>query len=747
MDEVNPFVGTLPGAADFGTGGGAGNTFPGATLPFGMVALSPDTYPRAGGLTSYNHADRLLKGFSFTHFSGAGCLVYGDVPLLPVTGPPRRSPLGAFGLDPAVMPAFGHARESAAPGRYRVTLDPGTRQAIEAELTATTRTGAARFTFPRGSGRSLLVNAGGSINPNTGIRIAVDPRRREVSGMVESAGFCVQPTRHRLYFSARFDRPIAAQGTWTGQALHPGVRRVAAPTDGGAYVSFGGRGRSVEARVGVSFVSVAGARANLAEARGRSFAALRRDARRTWARTLGRVDVDGGRARDRRVFATSLYHALLEPSVFSDRNGRYRGMDGRVHRARGFTKYADVSGWDVYRGQTQLMAMLFPRRAEDLAASLLADARESGCLPRWPYANQQTNVMVGDPAAPMLASTLALGARGFDTRAALRAVVLGAERPCHTRNGDYTQREALAEYLRLGYVPHDLDVDVVAHTLDARDRPWGATATSLEYAIADFAVSRLALVHGERAVAARFRRRAGTWRRLVHPSGRTIRPRLASGAFMPGYSPASGASYVEGSGAQYSWLVPHDPAGLFASMGGVAAARARLDRFFEELNAGPESEHAFLSNEPNLGVPWLYDWLGRPDRTQLVVRRALLELYGDGPAGMPGNDDGGTMGAWWVFGALGMYPAVPGTDVLALGSPLFPRVTVRLPGGTLRIEAPRAARERPYVRSLRIDGRAWRRPWLRYRRLARGASVRFALGGRPTAWGSAARLAPPSYGP
>ena len=205
---------------------------------------------------------------------------------------------------------------------------------------------------------------------------------------------------------------------------------------------------------------------------------------------------------------------------------------------------------------------------------------------------------------------------------------------------------------------------------------------------------------------------------------------------------------MEGSGAQYSWLVPHDPAGLFASMGGRAAALARLDRFFTELNAGPRSEYAFLSNEPNLGTPWLYDWLGRPDRTQAVVRRALLELYGPGPDGLEGNDDGGTMGAWWVFGALGIYPAVPGTDVLALGSPLFPHVTIRLPRGTLRIDGAGAAPGRPYVRALALDGRAWRRPWLRYREPGgRRAAALPSSGPTPTRWGSAPSQAPPSYSP
>jgi predicted alpha-1,2-mannosidase len=551
--------------------------------------------------------------------------------------------------------------------------------------------------------------------------------------------------RHRVFFAARFDRRSAGSGTWDASGLHPGARR--APGErGGAYATFDTRrDETVELRVGVSFVDLAGARRNLGEAAGRPLGALRARARRMWAGALGRVRVRGGREDDRRTLATALYHAMLEPSVLSDRDGRYPGMDGRVHTARGRTRYSDVSGWDVYRGQEQLVAMLFPRRAADIADSLMAQARESGCLPRWPYADRQTNVMVGDPSAPILASTYALGARGFDARAALRHLLRGATRPCHTANGDYTEREALAEYRRLGYVPQDLNVDVVAHTLTERARPWGAAATTLEYAVADFAVARLARALGEPG-AARVAEGARSWRRLVNPASRTIEPRLAGGGFMPGFDPASGLGYVEGSGAQYAWLVPHDPAGLFASMGGARAARARLDRLFLRLNAGPRSIHAFLGNEPGLGTPWLYDWLGRPDRTQRVVRRALLRLYAPTPGGMPGNDDGGTMSAWWAFGALGMYPAVPGTDVLALGSPLFPRVSVRIPGGTLRLYAPPAARGRPYVRGLRVDGRPWPRPWLRFGRLARGAVLRWDLAATPGGWGRSPRLRPPSFG-
>jgi predicted alpha-1,2-mannosidase len=773
IDEVDPFVGTAAGAADFGTGGGAGNTFPGATVPFGMVAFSPDTIPSTTNFSGgYTYGDRRLRGFSLTHFSGAGCSAYQDVPILPVAGALTRSPVvaGSSDLVPGLVPRFDHRHESAAPGDYRVTLDPGTRRAIAAQLTATTRTAAARFRFPRRRTSSVLVNAGGSVIADYDARVRVDPSRREISGSATSGRFCEQPARYRVYFTARFSRPFAAYGTWDRQRL---VRRGRAAHDAsphafnyrpilggppalpgnpsttaqaGAYVSFDTRrDRAVEVRVGVSFVSVAGARANLRESAGATVAAVRARARRTWRRALDAVHVDGGRREDRRMFATALYHALVEPSVFSDRDGRYRGMDGRIHRTRRGAHYTDVSGWDVYRGQLQLVAMLDPARAAAIAASLVDDARQSGCLPRWPFAGHQTNVMVGDPSAPIIASTYAFGARAFDARAALRAMVRGASKACHTTDGDYTEREALSDVLRLGYVPHDLNVGVGAHTIGSRDQPWGDVSTTLEYAIADFAISRLARELGDGATARAFAARARHWRLLVDPATRTIAPRLADGAFAPGPGPSSDDGYVEGSSAQYAWLVPQDPAGLFASMGGRAAARARLDALFAGLNGGPRSPVAFLSNEPTLGTPWLYDWLGAPQRAQAIVRRALLQLYRPTPAGMPGNDDGGAMSAWWVFGALGLYPAVPGTDLLALGSPLFPRATIRLPRGTLTLEAPRAARGRPYVRRLRVGGREHRAPWLRFADVAEGGTLHWDLGSTPSSWGSSSAAAPPSF--
>ena len=327
-----------------------------------------------------------------------------------------------------------------------------------------------------------------------------------------------------MYFVARFNRPFAESGVWHDQTLGRGEASAAGanptppnykpvpggppslpgdPSSGvqvGAYVSFDTRvARSVEMDVGVSFTSIAEARKNLeTEVGSRSFRSLRIAAEDTWRTELAKVTVSGAGTTARRLFYTSLYHALIEPSTFSDADGSYLGMDGRLHDGGRHTQYTNISGWDVYRSQTPLMTILEPQRAADLATSLERDAHESGCLPRWPYADQQTNVQNGDPSDPMLAEIYAFGARDFDTRSALKAMVAGASAPCHTVNGDYTEREGLPDYLRLGYVPLELNTGAGGHTFSERDHAWGAAATTLEYAIADSSIARLAAALGER---------------------------------------------------------------------------------------------------------------------------------------------------------------------------------------------------------------------------------------------------------
>jgi predicted alpha-1,2-mannosidase len=758
--HVNPFAGTRPGPGTFG----GGHNFPGASAPFGMVQWGPDTTPAAPHSGGYDHRDNHVSGFSLTHLSGAGCSLYGDFPFLPTTEPLTSSPAEpGGGLAGRFQPGFSHATERARPGFYSTRLNPAGGAGIDVALTATTRTGMARFEFPASPHASVLVNAGGSAQPDDFAAVEVDPGRREISGSASSGLFCGQRPRYKVYFAATFNRPFDSFGTWSGGSLDPGgvaAEDSQAPAanprttaQAGAYAGFDTRGNHVvTARVGVSFVSVAGARANLAaESRGAGFGAIAARTLRRWNQALGRIRVSGGSERHLDTFYTALYHAFLAPRTFNDVDGAYPGMDGLIHHARGYTQYADFSGWDIYRSEVQLLALLAPRRASDMMRSLLADAEQSGCLPRWPYANGQSMTMVGDSADPILASAAAFGATGFDRAAALAAMVKGATQPCASANGEYLQRQGLPEYLALGYVPFDADTNQRNANSIYGDpgAVWGSAATSLEYAVDDFAIAQLAARSlGDRATYRAFMARSANWRRLYNPASGMIEPRFASGEFPSPYDNLSGGGFVEGDSAQYTWMVPQDPAGLFRRMGGHAKAAARLSHFLRELNGGPggtHTDHALLGNEPTLQTPWLYDWLRQPYRTQEAVRRAL-SLYDSSPDGYPGNDDLGTLSAWYVFGALGLYPEVPGVGVLAISSPLFERTEIRLPHRRRALLL--ASGRGPYIHSLRLDGRAYAKPWTTYCALARGATLSFRLGLRPNrSWGDSAAAMPPSFGP
>lgn len=779
---VNVFTGTADGAPDFGTGGGAGNTFPGAVVPFGMLQWSPDTAP---GLVNaeggYSWVDAQIRGFSLTHVSGAGCATHQDVPLLPTTEPIVVSPAiaGTYRIQPRYLASFDHAREHGEPGFYAVTLDPGTPRETDVALSTTTRTGIGRFVFPATASASVLFNAGGSAMANGSAALLIDPERNEVSGAVESGQFCYHRNRYVVYFVAEFDRPFTAHGTWEGETLLPAARDAAdafrggfpcpfqlrpisqapnSPTfscgaQAGAYVTFDARDdREVRVRVSVSYVSVDAARDNLRREQGERFDidGVRVAARAAWRDALGRVVIRGGDDADRRTFYTMLYRALIAPTVFSDADGRYLGMDGTVHDAGGRTRYTTFSGWDIYRSQIPLLAMLFPERASDMMESLVANARESGWLPRWSVAAQHTDVMVGDPSPAMLAGAYAFGARDFDLHGALAAMVKGATQEGRSSNADYVQRQGLAGYLGLGWVPHDGSEGSTGQNTSIfgdTSQVWGSAATTLEYNTSDFAIAAFAAELGDVSTCRAAVARSAGWRKIFDPATGHVRPRYASGVFHEPFDPGSGEGFVEGNSAQYTWMIPHDVAGLAAAMGGPEAAVARLDAFFTELNAGDDVPLAYLTNEPSALTPWLYDWLAEPAKAQAVVRRALTELFDTTPAGFRGNDDLGQMSAWYVFGALGLYPGIPGTDLLLVGSPLFPEATLRLGKRTLTIVGDGAGRERPYVARLEVDGAAHDRPWLRWRDLGVASRLEFALSERATEWASDPSAAPPSYGP
>lgn len=754
---VDTFVGSAPGAPDFHTGGGAGNTFPGATRPFGMLQWSPNTAPATSMWGGYGWNDSTITGFPVRHLSGPGCGAYGDVPIMPTTAAVDRSPAVPLStrLQSPYTARFSHGAETAEPGSYQVTLDPGTPRAIDVALAAGRRSGAGRLTFPEGMAATVLVNGSGAAVGTSDTSVLVDPAAGEIDVSATSGWFCFNANTYRIHVAIRFEQPFATHGTWRRGTLHPGAT-VATDANLGMF-NFGGFGptaqagayatfaqRSVDVRVGISFVSIEGARANL-DAEAGTYESVRDAARDEWRAALGKVEVSGGTDTERRRFGTALYQSLLHPSTFSDADGSYMGMDGAVHRAEGWTKYADYSGWDTYRSQMALVALVDPGRASDMVRSLLADFDESGALGKWSVANGHTNVMVGDPAAPLIASAYAFGARAFDLSAAVSATVANADDykvlwgPTYAR---YVPRPGLPDYLRIGYVPLEMEAIVAI----APERAWGVASTTLEYAVADFSISRLAAAACEADVAAEFQRRAGNWRNVVNPARRTAEPRLRNGAFLPWAYSGSPFGFVEGNGAQYTWFVPQDVGGLVDVLGGPAAAADRLDRLFEHVNAGADHPYAFMGNEPTLHVPWLYAWAGRRWRTDAVVRETLDELYPPGPGGFPGNDDLGSMSSWYVFASLGLYPAVPGTDLLVVNAPRFPEVVLHLAGGDVVVRAPDAGAANPFVHGLALDGVPQQRPWLRAAELDGGATLDFSLGATMgSGWGDAEP--PPSWAP
>ncbi len=744
--HVNPFVGTgnspLP---DYLGGNASGNTFPGATVPFGMVQFSPDTEKGFGpnDRGSYAHHDTAIRGFSLTHLSGPGCPIFGDVPMMPIAGAVKASPAAAPG---DYVAKFSHERETASPGFYEVALDTG----VSVKLTATTRTGFGVFAFPAGKPATLLVGVGRNA---TGVQEAewrVDGDR-QFSGLVGSGGFCGARNRYVLYFAAEFDRPFASFGIWEGDRVLPGVSPAKGKQNTGGFVTFdNSSGVAVRMKVGVSYVSVENARANLrAENAGWDFDAVRGAARARWNDALSRLEARGGAEGERRVFYTALYHALLHPTTFSDANGEYMGFDERVRRApAGRVQYTNFSGWDIYRSQVPLVALLFPEEASDMMQSLVNAAEQGGGLPLWPVANDESGAMVGDPSTASIASAHALGARNFDARAALRAMVRNATDP-GARSRSYPARSALADYMKYGYIPME------------QKGLRGSPSVALEYQTADFALAQFAKALGDAKTHREMMRRAQWWTRLFDPEQKYIRGRWRDGSWLPGfdfkamlYKPElpwrydSHKSYVEGNAAQYTWMIPHNMRGLFGRIGGNEVVIRRLDDFFKEFNAGPDRPHFFIGNEPVFPVPWAYNHAGQPWKTQAVTRRVLTELFTDTPGGLPGNDDLGATSSWVVFAALGMYPSVPGVGGFSLNSPLFPEVVVRMgrTGRALRIVGQGAAARAPYVRETRLDGAPFESTWLPFSLIERGATLHFRLGPEPDKqWATLPSARPPSF--
>jgi predicted alpha-1,2-mannosidase len=705
-DAVNPIIGT----------DGDGNTFPGATLPFGMIQWSPDTNTNA----LYYHHDKQITGFSLTHISGAGCSLYGDFAVLPTLGDLASNP--GSGIAPYAA-AFDHATEGSHPGYYAITLANG----IRIEITVAERSGIARFLFPAGSPARLLVNAGSSANTRNPKQAGSADYGNQITlqsdssfaGSVSAGGFCSSDSHYKLYVTGQFNKPFKASRLWQDDAILSDAKS-AQGKHTGAWLDFGSE-HEVIFKVGISFVSQAGAAANLQkEIPAFAFDRVHAEARRIWSGQLDRVAVTGGTPDQRTIFYTGVYHSLLSPTLFSDEDGNYIGFDNQVRSLAGSkqeAQYANFSDWDIYRNTVQFQALLDSARESDIVQSLVNDAAQSGWYPRWPAANDVTYVMGGDSPVAVIASAYAFGAHNIDVDTALKYMVKAGTQP-GTGPHHNAERPFLADYLKLGYSPNDKDEISASRTL--------------EYASDDFAIAQFAKATGHNAEYRTFLKQSENWKNLFDPPTGWIRPRNADGSWQldfdsdrslpkrlnaPVISDQKG--FEEGNTWQYSFMIPFDYPALFAAMGGEGKVIPRLDRFFLKLRCWGQPCYN-IENEPDFVVPYAYVFAGQPWKTQEVVTRIAKEVFKNAPDGIPGNDDLGATSGVYVWDALGFYPAIPGVGGLVLGTPMFEKATLLLSGDrTLTVTR---SGDGIYVQKVTIDGADYSGSWLPLAKLHPGTN-------------------------
>ncbi|WP_338702977.1 GH92 family glycosyl hydrolase [Streptomyces sp. Q6] len=731
---------------------GDGTTFPGAATPFGMVQLSPDT--QLNKYASYDYAQDTILGFSHTHLSGVGCQTMGNIRFMPTTGAVTSSDPAAYGAK------FSHDHETRAPGYYGVTFDNG----IKAELTATQRTGQHRYTYPADSGtQNVLIEAGES-NGSTyagDIKVVGDDT---VEGWVQGGNFCGETgkERYRVYFSATFDRTFKTFGTWTDGTLTPNQREASRGSKrAGAWLSFdAARGRRIGSSVGLSYTSVDGARLNRRAERPASFDAARGAAHDDWRSELNRMRVAGGSTADQRTYYTALYHSLLHPSIGSDVDNRYRGFDDKVHRADA-PYYQMFSLWDTYRSQNQLVALLHPDKAADMAKSVLRIYQDGGWLPRWGLGGGETNVMSGDPVTPWVVDLYNRGLLDDSTARQLFDALWKNANEVPADQSLFRGRDGNPTYVKNGWVGYQ---NLPGYRFgDSRQ----AGSATLEYALGDCALSTMAAGLGHRDKAATLAARCDNfstlWDKDVTSKGFTGFPvtRDADGTVAGDPDPTRSGAFHEGTAWQYQWLAQQDPKALFGLMGGASGAEQRLDTFFDmptvltdPAKAASESwvtgaydyhnNFAFNpNNEPDFHTPWMYAWTGAPWKTSAVLR-AMRTLFTDDAYGMPGNDDLGATSSLLVFAMAGVFEAQPGSARYIVSAPMFEKVEIRpAHGRAIRIEAPGAdASKAQYVASVRTDRGPSRQSWLSHEDLLRSGTLRVTLSDRPTRWGVDA--APPA---
>ncbi|PHQ28831.1 GH92 family glycosyl hydrolase [Leeuwenhoekiella nanhaiensis] len=662
---VNPFIGT----SNFGA------THPGAIAPRGMASVSP--FNVAGDDTDlekdsrwlsnpYVYENSFLTGFSHVNMSGVGCPDLGVILSMPTTGALETDHL-RYGTT--------YKNEIAKPGYYSVELDNG----IKTELTASTRVGVSRYHFPAGKA-NLLLNLGlGLTNEHGAVLKFNSPTEVEGSRMVGSFCYNNAESAYPIYFVARVSAAPENFGIWDKPATYNGVEAQWMTYNGktrlkeqfmkevvgdsiGAYFNYDFKeATQVTLKVGISYVSIANARENLDKEVGASdFDAVYAETKKAWNDKLGVVEVTGDDRDDKTIFYTALYHTQIAPSILNDANGEYPEMNTRKTKHTGGTRYTVFSLWDTYRNYHQLMSLLYPQEQLDMVNSMLAIYDENGWLPKWELNATETFTMVGDPAAVVLADTYLRGITGFDVQKAYKAMLKSAD----TREAN-PLRPGIGEYIDLGYVSYDSHIK-------------GPVSTTQEYNIADYAIARLAEALGDKKTAKRFDQRALSYKKLYNKKSGFLQPKMGDGSWYEPFDPLAGANFtenpgfIEGNAWQYLFMQPQDIEGMIQLMGGNQKFEAKLDALFKQGQFD-------MANEPDIAYPFLYNYLpGKAHKTREKVDELIATYFTNKPAGLPGNDDTGTMSAWLVYAMMGFYPMTPADPGYTLTQPQFEEVIIHL---------------------------------------------------------------------
>lgn len=721
---VDPFIGT----------GAEGHTFPGATAPFGMVQVSPDTqirpfkqsYKWAAG---YRYEDSTILGFSHTHFSGAGHSDLGDVLIMPIGGETvPLEPGDPEKTQPGYRSRFSHNSEHAEPGYYSVDLRDAK---VHAELTASERVGVHRYTFSNDVKRHVLLDLRSSIYNYPGkilwsrIRVRNDGT---VSGMRETRGWA--PGR-QLYFAMRFSAPMSAHSLYNKEQDPPIYKGFKSPgTSPGDTQSIEGRGLEAVfdfapadspliVKVAISPVSEDNAIANMnSETPGFDFDGVRTKTQQMWRDELARVEFRADPGMERSLY-TALYHSLMAPSISMDVNGEYRGPDNQVHRAEGFHFVSTLSLWDIYRAEQPLMTLLEPeQRTNDLVHSLLASQQQSpfGILPVWQFQGQETWCMIGYHSVPIIADAYMKGIRGYDTEAAMKAMLASAT---------YAPYGNLGEYMRLGYVPVDHDGEAASKTV--------------EYAYDDWTIARMARAMGNEPVAAKFEKRSRYWRNNFNVEDGFVEPRFENGDYRKPFDPAKAGAesgFTEGNAWQYSWYQPQDEEGLIKLLGGNEKLTTKLDLVFDQkvdpsIYANVEDISGMIGqyihgNEPSHHLAYLYMYANAPLKTQARLKQIVDSQYKPEPDGLVGNDDLGQMSAWLIFTSLGFYPVAPGSNEYVIGRPFVDSALLHLPNGRLlQITSVNRSEVRGFLKDVQLNGKSLDRSYLTHDELMLGGDLKF----------------------